>query len=55
MDRTSVDTDGRIVFDVQVDVFLNTKSKVTSLAEVALLQLVFLDFQPSLKDFFSLP
>jgi hypothetical protein len=35
-------------------VFLNTESEVAGLAEVALLQLVFLDFQASLQDFFGL-
>ena len=40
---TSVDTDGGIVFDVQVDVFLNTESEVASITEIALLQFVLLD------------
>jgi len=34
---TSVDTNVGIVFDVQVDVFLNTEAKVTSIRKVALL------------------
>jgi len=51
---TSVDTDAGIVFDVQVNVFLNPESKISSITEIGSLQLVFLDLETALKDFLSL-
>lgn len=48
------DTDGWIVLDTQVDVFLNTETEVTGGREVSVSQLVFLDLQTSLQDLFSL-
>ena len=53
-ERTSVDTDARIVFDVQVNVFLNTESKISSITEIAPFQLIFLDLETTFKDFLSL-
>merc|ERR1712156_1240573 len=50
----SVDTYARIVLDAKIDMFCNTKAEVSSLGEVASLQLVFLHFQTLLQDFFSL-
>lgn len=50
----SVDTDGRVVFDTQIDVLRDTETKVTSLGEVLLAQLVFLDLQTTLDDLLSL-
>ena len=51
---TSVDTNSRIILDVQVDVFLDTESKVTSLAKVSFLQLVLFDFESTFENFLSL-
>ena len=53
-ERTSVDTDAGIVFDVQVNVFLNTESKISSITKIASFQLVFLDLETAFKDFLSL-
>lgn len=39
----SVDTNRRIVLDTEINVFADTETKVASLREVALAQLVFLD------------
>jgi len=50
----SVNTNGRVVLDAQVDVLRDTETKVTSLREVPLPQLVLLDFETSLKDLLSL-
>lgn len=36
-DSTSVDTDTRIIFDIQIDMFLNTESEISSLTEIAFL------------------
>jgi hypothetical protein len=52
--HTSVNSNRGIVFNVQVNVFLNTESEISSLTEVALLQLVFLDFETTFKNFLSL-
>jgi hypothetical protein len=51
---TSIDSNSRIILDIQVDVFLNTKSKVTSLTKISLFQFVLLDFKSTFKDFLSL-
>lgn len=40
-----VDTDGRVVFDAQIDVFLDTESKVGVLTEVFVAQFVFTDLK----------
>jgi len=50
----SVNTNGGVVFDTQVDVLRDTKTKVTSLREVPLPQLVLLDLETSLKNFLGL-
>lgn len=50
----SVNTNGRIVLDAQVNVLRDTKTKVTSLREVPLPQLILLDLETSLKDLLSL-
>lgn len=49
----SVDTDGRIVLDVQVNVLLDTESKVSGRREVRFLQFVLPDLESSLKNFLS--
>ena len=49
----SIDTNCRIVFDSQVDVFAYTEAEVTGLREVLFLQLVFLDLQSTFEDFFG--
>lgn len=41
----TVDTDGRIILDTQVNVFLNTKAKVPSGREVVSPQLIFSDLK----------
>lgn len=50
----SVNTDRRVVLDTEIDVFADTETEVASLGEVALAELVFLDFQSTLQDFLSL-
>ena len=47
-------TDAWIVFDAQIDMFLNTEAKGTSLGEVALLEFVFLDLEATVEDLFGL-
>ena len=49
----AVDTNGGVVLDTKINVFLNTKTKVSGVTEVVFPQLVFPNFQPSFKDFFS--
>lgn len=51
---TSVDSNGRIILDIQINMFLNSESEIPSLAEIALLQFIFFDFQTSFKDLFRL-
>jgi hypothetical protein len=53
-EHTSVDTNRRVVLDIQVNMFLNTETKVPRVGEVTLLQLVLLNFQSPLKDLLSL-
>ena len=48
------DTDGRIITSTQIDVLLDTETKVASLGEVLAAEFVFLDLQATLKDFLSL-
>merc|ERR1712168_156805 len=50
----SVDTNTWVVLDAQIDMFRNTKAKVSSSGEVSLSQLIFLHLQALLQDFFSL-
>ena len=47
-------TDGRIVFDSKIDMFLDTEAKGTSGGEVAHLELVFLDLESLVEDLFGL-
>merc|ERR1712061_901684 len=47
------DTDGRVVFDAEINVFLNTETKATIRRELAFLQFVFFNFQSRLQNFFS--
>ena len=47
-------TDAWIVFDAQIDMFLNTETEGTSLGEVALLEFVFLDLEATVEDLFGL-
>ena len=41
----------RIILDAQVNMFINSKAKVTSVAEVLLLQFIFLHLQPLFQYF----
>lgn len=50
----SVNTDRRVVLDTEIDVFGDTETEVTSLGEVALAELIFLDLQSTLQDFLGL-
>jgi len=50
----SVDTNSRVVLDSEINVFADTETEVTSLREVALAELVFLDLQSTLENFLSL-
>jgi len=50
----AVDANGWVIFDAQIDVFADTKTKVASLGEVTLPQLVLLDLQATLEDLFCL-
>lgn len=50
----TVDTDGRVVLDVQVNVLLDTESEVSGRREVGFLQFVFPDFQSSLENLLGL-
>jgi hypothetical protein len=50
----SVDTDGRVVLDTEIDVFADTESEVAGLAEVALAQLVLLDLEATLENLLGL-
>ena len=50
----TVNTDGWVVFDSKINVFLDTKAKVACVTEVFFPQFIFTNFQSSLKDFFSL-
>lgn len=52
--HTSIDSNARIVFDIQINMFLNTKPKVPGVAEIAPLQLVFLNLETPLENLFGL-
>ena len=47
-------TDGGVVSGTEIDMFLDTEAKVSSLGEVLAPQLVFLHLQASLQDLLSL-
>lgn len=48
------DTSGRIVLQTQIDVLSDTETKASSVGEVLLLQLIFLDLQSTIQDFVGL-
>ena len=50
----TIDTDMGIVLDSQIDVFLDTETKVSILREVLTTQLVFTDLKTTFKDLFGL-
>lgn len=50
----SVNTNRRIIFDAQIDMFADAETEIASLREVPPLQFVLFDFQASLEDFFGL-
>lgn len=50
----SINTDSRIILDAQIDVLRDTETEISSLREVLLAQLVLLDLQTTLDDFFGL-
>lgn len=50
----TVDTDGGVVLDTQVDVFRDAETKVAGLAEVLAAEFVFLDLEASLEDLLGL-
>lgn len=50
----AVDTDGGVVLDTEIDVLGDTESKVASLGEVALAELVLLDLEATLENLLSL-
>lgn len=50
----TVDTNGGIVLDAEIDVLVDTEAEVTSLAEIALAELVFLDLEATLQNLLSL-
>ena len=47
-----VDTNRRIVLDTQINMLRDAEAEVAGLGEVLLAQLVFLDLEASLQDFF---
>lgn len=49
----AIDTDGRIVFQTQVNVLCQTKSKMSHSTERGLGQLVFLHLQTTFQDFYT--
>lgn len=49
----SIDPNARVVLNSQVNVFLNTETKVSGMREVVTSQFVFPDFQTALKNFLS--
>src|ERR1700731_4179913 len=50
----TVNTNGRIVLDTKINVFLDTETKVTGSREVTSQKLVLLDLETTLKNFLSL-
>jgi len=50
----TVNTDGGIVLDTQIDVLLDTETEVAGLGEVGLLQLVLLDLEATLENLLGL-
>ena len=52
--HTSIDSNSGIIFDIQIDMFLNTEPEISRVTEIGLLQLIFFDFETTFKNFFSL-
>ena len=50
----TIDTNGWIVLDTKINVFLDAKAKVASVTEVVLPQLVFPDFESSFENLLCL-
>lgn len=50
----SVNTDRRVILDTEIDVLVDTEAEVTSLAEVALAELVLLDLKATLENLLGL-
>ena len=50
----SINTDCRVVFDTEIDVFANAEAEVTRFRKVLFLQFVFFDFQATLENFLCL-
>ena len=50
----TVDTNGRVVLDTEIDVFADTEPKVSGLREVTLAQFVLLDLEATLENLLSL-
>lgn len=50
----SVDANCRVVLDSQIDMFADAKSEIARFRKILLLQLVFLDLEATLKNFFRL-
>ncbi len=50
----AVDTDRGVVLDTEIDVLVDTEAEVTGLAEVALAELVLLDFEATLENLLGL-
>lgn len=50
----SVDTNGRVVLDAEIDVLRDAETEVASLGEVALAELVFLDLKATLENLLGL-
>ena len=47
----SVDTNGRVILNSQIDVLANAKAEVAGLGEVLFPQLVFFDLKTALENF----
>lgn len=50
----AVNTNSWVVLDTEIDVFADSETKVASLGEVALAELIFLDFQSTLENLLRL-
>jgi hypothetical protein len=50
----TVDTDGGIVLNAKIDVFLDTEAEVAGCGEIAGQKLVLLNLETTLKNFLSL-
>lgn len=50
----TVNTDAGVVFDSQIDMFLNTEAESATSGKVALFQFVFLDLESPIENFLGL-